>query len=136
MRKGTENEIIESTAFTYCESIYAIHTFAGADIEKPRKLIRLSALILLLFTLIFTLNVTAGVPVSDKQHRLALLIIAPWEGEVAMHNDLIAMREALILRGFSKTEILTLEGQLNRSSFMSFLQKARGRMAGWPGGEL
>jgi hypothetical protein len=132
VRRRTENEIIEFTGLTYCESIYAIHPFAGADIEKPKKLIRLSVLLLLLFTL----NVTAGEPVSDKQHRLALLIIAPWEGEVAMHNDLIAMREALILRGFSKTEILSLEGRLNRSSFMSFLQKARGRMAGWRRGEL
>lgn len=109
---------------------------------KLKNLIRLSSLLhlLLLFALEFTLNVTAGErrsPVSeDKPQRLALLIIAPWEGEVAMHNDLIAMREALSRRGFTNAEILTLEGQLNRGSFMSFLQKARGRMAGWRQGEL
>jgi hypothetical protein len=97
-----------------------------------KKLIRLSALLLLLFTL----SAIAGAPVSDKPNQLALLIVAPWEGEVAMHNDLIAMREALILRGFSKTEVLSLEGRLNRSSFMSFLEKAHRRMAGWRRGEL
>lgn len=110
--------------------------FAGAESEKSKKSICRSAFILVLLTLVFSLNVAAGESGLDKPNRLALLIVAPWEGEVAMHNDLIAMREALSLRGFSKTEILSLEGQLNRSSFMSFLQKARGRMAGWRQGEL
>jgi len=111
-------------------------SFTGGDRESPKNLMRSSALLIFLFTLIMTLNVSAGEPLSDKPNRLALLIVAPWEGEVAMHNDLVAMREALSLRGFSKTEILSLEGQLNRGSFMSFLQQARERMAGWSHGEL
>jgi len=72
----------------------------------------------------------------DGPQRLALLIIAPWEDETAMHNDLKAMYDALRLRGFSADEILSLEGQLNRGSFMSFLQKARRRVARWRQGEI
>ena len=93
---------------------------------------RWSALLLLLFIL----PVNAGETMVDGPQRLALLIIAPWEGETAMHNDLKAMYDALRLRGFSADEILSLEGQLNRGSFMSFLQKARRRVARWRQGEF
>jgi hypothetical protein len=78
----------------------------------------------------------AGEAIVDRPHRLALLIIAPWKGETAMHNDLIAVRNALRIRGFSEDEILSLEGQLNRRSFMSFLQKARRRVSTWRQGEI
>jgi hypothetical protein len=101
-------------------------------IFKLKKSWRWSALLLFLFTL----NVNADEAIADKSQRLALLIIAPWEGEVAMNNDLIAMYKALRLRGFSEKEILLLKGQLNRRSFLSFLQKARTRMATWHQGEL
>jgi hypothetical protein len=93
---------------------------------------RWSALLLLLFIL----PVNAGETMVDGPQRLALLIIAPWEGETAMHNDLKAMYDALRLRGFSADEILSLEGELNRGSFMSFLQKARRRVARWRQGEI
>ena len=93
---------------------------------------RWSALLLLLFIL----PVNAGETMVDGPQRLALLIIAPWEGETAMHNDLKAMYNALHLRGFSADEILSLEGQLNRRSFMSTLQKARRRVARWRQGEI
>jgi hypothetical protein len=93
---------------------------------------RWSALLLLLFVL----PVNAGETMVDGPQRLALLIIAPWEGETAMRNDLKAMYDALRLRGFSADEILSLEGQLNRGSFMSFLQKARRRVARWRQGEI
>ena len=86
--------------------------------------------------LLFILPVNAGEAMADGPQRLALLIIAPWEGETAMHNDLTAMYNALRLRGLSADEILSLEGQLNRRSFMSFLQKARRRVARWPQGEI
>jgi hypothetical protein len=93
---------------------------------------RWSALLLLLFIL----PVNAGETMADGPQRLALLIIAPWGGETAMHNDLTAMYNALHLRGFSADEILSLEGQLNRRSFMSILQKARRRVARWRQGEI
>jgi len=104
----------------------------GIEISKHKKLRRWSALLLLLFIM----PVNAGETMVDGPQRLALLIIAPWEGETAMHNDHIAMHDALRLRGFSEGEILSLEGQLNRRSFMSFLQKARRRVAQWRQGEI
>jgi len=104
----------------------------GIQISKHKKLRRWSALLLLLFIL----PVNAGETIEGEPQRLALLIIAPWEGETAMHNDLTAMYNALRLRGFSADEILSLEGQLNRRSFMSFLQKARRRVVRWRQGEI
>jgi hypothetical protein len=104
----------------------------GDQISKHGIIGRWSALVLLLFIL----PVNAGEAIADRPQRLALLIAASWEGEGAMHNDLIAMYNALRLRKFLAKEILTLEGQLNRRSFMSFLQKARRRMADWRQGEL
>jgi hypothetical protein len=104
----------------------------GNQISNHKKLGRWSVL----FLLLLTLTINAGETIADRPQRLALLIVAPWEGEVAMHHDLIAMYNALRVRGFSDKEILSLEGQLNRRSLMSFLQKARGRMATWRQGEL
>jgi hypothetical protein len=104
----------------------------GNPVSELKKLGRWSALPLLLFIL----TVNTGEAIADRPQRLALLIAAPWEGEVAMHNDLIAMYNALRQRGFLHREILSLEGQLNRRSLISFLQKARGRMATWRQGEL
>ena len=104
----------------------------GIQISKHKKLRRWSAL----FLLFFILPVNAGETMADGPQRSGLHIIAPWEGEAAMHNDLTAMYNALHLRGFSADEILSLEGQLNRRSFMSFLQKARRRVASWRQGEI
>lgn len=71
-----------------------------------------------------------------KSHRLALLIAAPWEGQVAMHNDLVAIDNALRERGYSTGQIRRLEGKLNRKSLLSFIQKANRRIAGWDEGEV
>jgi hypothetical protein len=68
--------------------------------------------------------------------RIALLIAAPFEGEQAMHNDLIAMQGALRLRGFAASEILSIEGPLTRDRLMHFLAESRGRIAGWQSGEI
>jgi hypothetical protein len=104
----------------------------GNYVSELKKVLRWSALLLFLFTM----TVNAGEAKLDGPQRLAILIIAPWKGEAAMNNDLTAVYKALRLRGFSDKEILSLKGQLNRSSFMSFLQKARKRMATWRQGEL
>jgi hypothetical protein len=101
-------------------------------VSELKKVWRWSALLLFLF--ILAVNASEAKP--DRPQRLAILIIAPWKGEAAMNNDLIAMYNALRLRGFSDKEILLLKGQLNRRSFMSFLQKAGTRMATWRQGEL
>jgi hypothetical protein len=104
----------------------------GIQLSKHKKLWRWSALFLLSF--VAPLNTSEAK--IDKPQRLALLIISPWEGETAMSNDLMAMRDALRLRGFSENEIWSLEGPLDRSALMSFLQKARKRVAHWRRGEI
>jgi hypothetical protein len=73
---------------------------------------------------------------TNERQRLALLVAAPWKGETAMHNDLVAMRGALQRRGFSPEEILELEGHLDRNALMSFLTRASQRIAGWRNGEV
>ena len=73
---------------------------------------------------------------TSEARRLALLVAAPWEGETAMHNDLIATYNALRQRGFSPEEILVLEGSLTRGLLLSFLQNVHGRLASWQQGEV
>ena len=73
---------------------------------------------------------------TKEAHRLALLVAAPWKGETAMQNDLVAIRKALRLRGFSSEEIHELEGRVDRESLMSFLTDASRRVSGWRSGEI
>jgi hypothetical protein len=47
----------------------------------------------------------------------------------AMSNDLVAMREALLRRGFRADEVMSLEGRLDRNILMTFLQQAKRRIA-------
>src|SRR5262245_9442222 len=89
-----------------------------------------------IFLVLLMLSAEAGETLAGKTQRLALLVAASWEGEVAMHHDLVAMHDALRLRGFQAEDILTLDGPLNRESFVSFLKKARERMGKWHQGEL
>jgi hypothetical protein len=71
-----------------------------------------------------------------KAHRLALLIAAPWPGETAMHNDLLAVVDALGQRGYSANERMVLEGQLNRRSLLALFEEAHRRIAQWKDGEV
>src|SRR5262249_52818472 len=73
---------------------------------------------------------------TNGARRLALLVAAPWPGETAMHDDLVAVHEALRLRGFLPEEILVLEGHLQRSALMTFFQAAHQRIATWRRGEV
>ncbi|MGH7599055.1 MAG: hypothetical protein ACREOI_22090 [bacterium] len=68
--------------------------------------------------------------------RLALLIAAPHKDEVAMHNDVGAMFNALLVRGFSSKDILLLEGKLNRKLLMSLIGAINKRVATWKSGEV
>ena len=65
-------------------------------------------LLLVLLLLVLLLSGPATVADTGKAHRLALLVAAPWEGETAMHNDLIALYNALRQRGFAPEEFLIL----------------------------
>jgi hypothetical protein len=73
---------------------------------------------------------------TGKARRLALLVAAPWEGEAAMHNDLVATYNALRQRGFAPEEFLVLAGSLTRSLLLTFLHDAQRRIGSWHSGEV
>jgi hypothetical protein len=73
---------------------------------------------------------------TGQRQRLALLVAAPWEGETAMHNDVVAMHTALRQRGFSPEEFLVLEGPLTRGVLLAFLHDVRRRIGSWRRGEV
>lgn len=73
---------------------------------------------------------------DKKQRQLAILIAAPWKNESAMHNDLLVMQETLVQRGFSKNNILSLEGYLTRKELLDFLVKAQQEISNWKTGNI
>ena len=62
---------------------------------------------------------------------LALLIGAPHVGDVAMHNDVVAMYDALRLRGVPPELILSLEGSLNRRVLVEIVASVREEVGHW-----
>ena len=68
--------------------------------------------------------------------QLAVLIGAPHQNEVAMHNDLAAMYAALRRRALSAAEILCLEGPLDAHLVRTFLAAISRRIATWQQGTL
>jgi hypothetical protein len=73
----------------------------------------------------------------NREHpRQALLIGAPQEGDVGVHNDLAAMYDALKTRGLAPEEILSLEGNLDRQILMPLLEGVSHRIVRWNNGEL
>src|SRR3989442_7903543 len=81
-----------------------------------------------LLLLVLLLSGPATVADTGKAQRLALLVAAPWEGETAMHNDLVAIYNALRQRGFAPEEFLVLEGALTRSVLLAFLHDVQKRI--------
>ncbi|MDZ7290085.1 MAG: hypothetical protein ONB44_13430 [candidate division KSB1 bacterium] len=53
-----------------------------------------------------------------------------------MHNDVVAMYNALIARGLSSEDILLLEGKLNRQLLMNLIGEVNNRAATWKSGEV
>jgi hypothetical protein len=88
--------------------------------------------------LLLVLMLSGPTSVADTGHvrRLALLVAAPWEGETAMHNDLMATYTTLRQRGFSPEEFLVLAGPLTRSLLLAFLHDVQRRIGAWPSGEV
>jgi hypothetical protein len=68
--------------------------------------------------------------------QLALLVGAPLYREEAMHNDLIAMDQALQERKLPADRVFSLHGRLDRDLVLSFLRAARRQMDGWSEGLL
>lgn len=68
--------------------------------------------------------------------RLAVIIAAPWEGETAMGNDLAAMTDALLQRGFAPQDIVALEGSLMRPVVLALLTTVSRRVASWTDGDI
>ena len=89
-----------------------------------------------LLLLVLMLSEPATVADTGKAQRLALLVAAPWEGETAMHNDLVAIYNALRQRGFAPEEFLVLEGSLTRSVLLAFLHDVQKRIGAWQRGEV
>src|SRR5215471_5925787 len=73
---------------------------------------------------------------TGQAQRLALLVAAPWAGETAMHNDLVALYNALRQRGFAPEEFLILEGSLTRSVLLAFLHDVQRRLGTWQRGDV
>jgi hypothetical protein len=86
--------------------------------------------------LVLMLSGPATVADTGKAQRLALLVAAPWAGETAMHNDLVAIYNALRQRGFSPEEFLVLEGALTRNVLLAFLHDVRSRIGVWQRGDV
>ena len=89
---------------------------------------------ILIVVLMLVGHLTAADPGDTR--RLAILVAAPWEGETAMHNDLVATYTVLRQRGFAPEEFLVLEGPLTRSLLLAFLQDVHRRIREWPRGEV
>jgi hypothetical protein len=73
---------------------------------------------------------------NAQNSQLALLIASPHNGNSGMHNDVVAMHDALLARGLSLEDILLLEGKLNRKLLMSLIGEANKRVARWESGEV
>lgn len=95
------------------------------------------ALALLAFAILTWLcPLVAASPVADAP-KLALLIGVPGSpSETDAHNDLAAMYDALVRRGFSRHQILVLEGELNAALLDGFLADAAQRTHNWKEGQL
>jgi hypothetical protein len=88
--------------------------------------------------LLLALMLFGPTPVTNMEQtrRLALLVAAPWEGETAMQNDLVATYNALRQRGFSPEEFLVLVGPLTRSLLLAFLHDVQKRIGAWHSGQV
>src|SRR5262245_44376849 len=88
--------------------------------------------------LLLALMLSGPATIADmgKAQRLAILVAAPWEGETAMHNDLVALYNALRQRGFAPEEFLVLEGPLTRSVLLAFLHDVQKRISAWQRGDV
>ncbi len=73
---------------------------------------------------------------AQDPRRLAVLIAAPWEGEIAMSQDMLSMADAVKQRGFTPDQILTLEGVLTRNVLLDFLGNVALRVASWDRGDV
>jgi hypothetical protein len=73
---------------------------------------------------------------ANEPKRLAVMISATWGADEAMHNDLMAMHQALRQRGLRDNEILSLEGKLDRNIILGFLNEIGKDVATWREGEI
>ena len=90
--------------------------------------------VILMLVLVLLGQTTSADP--EQARRLAILVAMPWEGETAMHNDLLATYDALRQRAFSPEELLVLAGPLTRSGLLAFLHDIHRRIAPWPSGDV
>jgi hypothetical protein len=77
----------------------------------------------------------SAVPVPAAE-RLAVLIAAPWPGEIAMSQDQAAAAIALRRRGFTTGQMLVVDGEQTRESLLRFLVTVKQRIASWTDGDV
>jgi hypothetical protein len=82
------------------------------------------------------LGVVAPVGASEPTPKLAVLIAAPWPGELSMSQDVVAASLALRRRGFAADQIMILDGQQTRDSILRLLAAARQRISEWTSGDV
>jgi hypothetical protein len=99
----------------------------------PRNYSRIPLLLLLSAAFVLWTN---PVRAENKDRRLAVLIAAPHDGEVAMQNDQSAVYKALGARGFKPQEVLALGGPVSRKLLMALLSEAADRIAKWSDGTV
>ena len=76
-------------------------------------------------------------PVSAAPaRRLALLVGAPWKGETFLENGVARMQEALIIRGFRRSDTMTSTEATDRKTLSQRLEEIRKRIASWREGEI
>lgn len=73
---------------------------------------------------------------KTSENTLSLLLAAPHPGERAMHNDQVAIAEALLALGYSPEQILMLHGRMDRYLVLAALDNLKRRMAGWESGSF
>ena len=73
---------------------------------------------------------------NTPRPKLAVLVSAAWSADTSMHNDLVAMHQALQKRGFQPDEIFSLEGKLNRNLVLNFLSEIAKTTKTWREGEI
>jgi len=112
------------------------HTLGSAP-AKPRRSSTRAIAVTVLFLALLSVFVTASPAFAADPGRLAVLIAAPWEGEIAMSQDMLAISDALKQRGFRGEQIVSVEGVLTRNVLLDFLANVSRRVAGWSsGGDL
>ena len=94
------------------------------------------AVVLALFAAVVASAPTPSPAAEPPAPQLAVLLAAPWPGEIAMSQDIAAAALALRQREFAADQIMVLGGEQTRDSVLRFLAAVRQRIAPWKTGDV